>query len=97
MITTRREFVAQVGLLAAIRTNHPDVVLYNGNVITVDAAQPRAQAIALWRDRILAVGSNADMRALANGSTKLVDLAGRTVVPGSSRMNGRSCSVRTCW
>ena len=82
MISTRREFVAQLGLLAAVRSSHPDVVLYNANVITVDPARPRAQAIAIWRDRITAVGSNAEVRALANAATRRIDIGGRTIVPG---------------
>lgn len=82
MISTRREFVTQLGLLAVIRTQHPDLVLYNANIITIDADRPRAQAAAIWRDRIMAVGTNDEVRALANRNTKLVDLTGRTVVPG---------------
>ncbi|HYO77378.1 MAG TPA: amidohydrolase, partial [Thermoanaerobaculia bacterium] len=82
MTTTRREFVAQLGLLAAIRTSHPDVILYNGNFVTIDADRPRAQALAIWGDRISAVGTNAEVRAMAGRNTKLVDIGGRTVVPG---------------
>jgi predicted amidohydrolase YtcJ len=82
MTWTRREFAIHLSLLGAIRTNHPTLVLYNGNIITVDADRPRAQAIAIARDRISAVGTDAEMRALADRNTKLVDLGGRTVVPG---------------
>jgi len=82
MISTRREFLTQVGLLGAIRSHHPELILYNGNVMTVDVDRPRAQAIAIWRDRIMAVGTNAEVRALASRNTKLVDLGRRTVVPG---------------
>ena len=82
MISTRREFMTQLGLLAAIRGSHPDLVLYNGNFITVDSDQPRAQAVAITRGRLSAVGSNADVRAFAGASTKLIDLGGKTVVPG---------------
>lgn len=82
MIQTRRAFIAQVPLLATLRSSHPDLVLYNANVITVDDARPRAQAIAIWGDRISAVGSNTDMRALAGATTKLVDIGGKTIVPG---------------
>ena len=82
MNTTRREFIAAVGLLAAVRSHRPDLILYNANVITVDASQPRAQAIAIWGDRISAVGTNEEIRALAGVTTKLVDIGGRTIVPG---------------
>ncbi|HEY0158330.1 MAG TPA: amidohydrolase [Thermoanaerobaculia bacterium] len=82
MSTTRREFVAQLALLSAMRTSHPDLVLYNANVITVDPARPRANAIAIWRDRITAVGSVEEVRALAGQNTRMVDIGGRTIVPG---------------
>jgi predicted amidohydrolase YtcJ len=79
---TRRAFVTQLSLLGAIRTNHPDLVLYNGNILTVDADRPRARAVAIWRDRFVAVGSNDEIRALASRATRSIDLANKTVVPG---------------
>src|SRR5438093_1302490 len=59
-----------------------DLVLLNGKIWTVNKAQPEAEAIAVWRDRILAVGSTADIRKLAGEKTKIIDLKGRRVVPG---------------
>jgi len=59
-----------------------DLVLVNGKVWTVNKAQPEAEAVAIWRDRILAVGSTADIRKLAGDKTKVIDLNGRRVVPG---------------
>jgi predicted amidohydrolase YtcJ len=54
----------------------------NGKVWTVDAAKPQAEAIAVWRDRILAVGTDAEVKALAGPATRVIDLRGRRVVPG---------------
>jgi len=59
-----------------------DLVLYNGNICTMDAAVPRAQAVAIAGNRVLAVGSDAEMRALLAPKGEVVDLRGRTVVPG---------------
>lgn len=59
----------------------PGWVLYNGDIHTMDAATPRAQAIAVAGDRVLAVGTNAEMQALVPKG-KAIDLRGRTVVPG---------------
>jgi len=59
-----------------------NLVLYNGDVHTMDAAAPRAQAIAIAGNRVLAVGSDAEMRALLAPDGETVDLQGRTVVPG---------------
>lgn len=60
----------------------PDLILYNGNIVTVDAAFSHAQAVAIHDGRFVAVGSNIDVRKLAAAGTRLIDLAGRTVVPG---------------
>lgn len=59
-----------------------DLVLVNGKVITVDARDSVAQAVAIAGDRITAVGTTADIRRLASPRTRVVDLQGRTVVPG---------------
>jgi predicted amidohydrolase YtcJ len=59
-----------------------DLVLVNGKVWTVNAAQPEAEAVAVWRDRILAVGKGDAVRALAGPKARVIDLKGRRVVPG---------------
>jgi predicted amidohydrolase YtcJ len=59
-----------------------DLIAVNGKLWTVDAARPEAQAIAVWRDRILLVGTDAEARAAVGPQTKVVDLRGRRVVPG---------------
>lgn len=58
------------------------MVLHRGQIVTMDPARPRAEAIAIWGDRILAVGGNDQIRRLAGAETVVVDLGGRTVVPG---------------
>jgi predicted amidohydrolase YtcJ len=60
----------------------PDMVLHNARVYTVDDAQPTAEAVAIRGDRIVAVGSNAAVRALAASSTRTIDLQGAMVLPG---------------
>lgn len=60
----------------------PDRVLVNGKVLTVDADFSIAQAVAISGERILAVGTNEDIRALAGPDTVITDLRGRTVIPG---------------
>src|SRR5262245_6928503 len=59
-----------------------DLVLQNAKIWTINKQQPEAQALAIWRDRILAVGSNEDIRGLIGPKTKVVDLHGRRVLPG---------------
>ena len=58
-----------------------DVVLHNGRLITMDDAAPRASAMALQGNRIMAVGGD-DVRSLAGRGTRVVDLRGACVVPG---------------
>jgi len=59
-----------------------DLVLLNGKVITVDAADTIAQAVAIKNGRIQAVGSDEAIRALVGPDTETVDLAGRSLTPG---------------
>ena len=63
---------------------HADLVLYDGNIITVDTEKPRAEAIALLGDQILAVGDNEEILQLVGPATRQLDLEGKTVVPGFS-------------
>ncbi len=60
----------------------PDSVLLNGKVVTLDDRSTVAQAIAIRGGRIQAVGSSDEIRKLAGTATKVVDLGGRTVIPG---------------
>ena len=59
-----------------------DLLLTGGVVITLDAAHPRATALAVRDGRIVAVGDDAQMKAFFGPTTKRVDLEGRAVVPG---------------
>ncbi len=59
-----------------------DLVLTNGKIWTVDPANPEAEAVAIWRERIVFVGKAAEAVALVGPKTRVVDLKGRRVVPG---------------
>lgn len=59
-----------------------DLVLVNGAVITVDPRDAIAEAVAIGGGRIVAVGTNAEIRARAGAATQVVDLGGRAVTPG---------------
>jgi predicted amidohydrolase YtcJ len=69
-------------LAATAQPAPPDLILFNGKIVTVDAAFSYAEAVAIRDGRFTAVGSNVDIRRLAGPNTKLTDLRGRTVVPG---------------
>lgn len=59
-----------------------DLVLKNGTIYTVDENNSKAEAIAIAGDRILAVGSNAEIEQYVDDNTQVIDLQGKTVVPG---------------
>ena len=60
----------------------PDTVLLNGHVFTADPANPWAEALALRGDRVVAVGTTAEVAALASSASARRDLGGRAVIPG---------------
>ena len=60
----------------------PDLILFNGHLHTMDAQKPRAQALAVKAGRIMAVGDNDEISALADSKTERVNLNGRLGIPG---------------
>ncbi len=60
----------------------PDLVVFNGKVITMDSKRPEAEALAIRGERIIAVGNSQEILALAGPDTEEIDLGGRTVIPG---------------
>lgn len=59
-----------------------DLILTHGNIYTVNPAQPKAEAVAVKDGKILAVGSEAEIQAYAGDGTEVLDMAGKTVLPG---------------
>lgn len=80
----RRKFVQLLGPLATatLIKSGPDLILHNANIITVDPNQPRAQAVAIFGDRILHVGRNKEVLNLATSFTRIIDMGGQTITPG---------------
>ena len=73
-----------VALLLAPAFAHAqaDLVLHNGKIVTVDERFTIAQAIAIKGERIIAVGTNAEVLKAAGNAARRMDLKGRTVIPG---------------
>src|SRR6266850_1480588 len=65
---------------AQVQALAPDTVLVNGKLVVYDGAP--AQALAVRDGRIAAIGDSPGIRALAGPSTRVIDLGGRTVIPG---------------
>ena len=59
-----------------------EMIVTNAKVLTMDAAHPRAEAVALAGGKIVAVGSAAVVGALAGPETLVLDAAGRSLLPG---------------
>ena len=81
---SRLAFVAALSLLfvAPSWAQTPDTVLLNGKVVTVDALSTIQEAIAVRDGHITAVGTSGEIRKLAGPATRVIDLRGRTVIPG---------------
>lgn len=59
-----------------------DMVLINGNIITIDSLNPRVQALAVSEGKIIKLGSNSEIRQLITSNTEVIDLEGKPVLPG---------------
>ena len=71
-----------------------DLVLYNGKIVTVDAAHPEAEALAVRGDELVAVGTNAEINAyIAEGTTQEIDLKGQLAIPGFIEGHGHFLGV----
>jgi len=81
---SRREFFGMLAgfSLFPLEEEKPDLILHNANIYTVNAEEPRAQAVAISRGRIIAIGSDADVLHLGNARTKKIDMSGKTALPG---------------
>lgn len=78
------KFFALFALAAAtpVRSQNADTILVNGKILTVDANFSVREALAIRENKILSVGTNAAIRKEAGPKTRVIDLQGRTVIPG---------------
>jgi len=65
-----------------VAAQSPDTALVNGKIITLDERSTIAEALAVRDGAIIAVGRSADIRGLVGPETRVIDLGGRTVIPG---------------
>jgi predicted amidohydrolase YtcJ len=59
-----------------------DLVIIDANIHTMDSQRPGAEAVAVYGARIIAVGSNADIKRLAGDHTRVIDAKGALLLPG---------------
>ncbi|MBV8405970.1 MAG: amidohydrolase [Gammaproteobacteria bacterium] len=92
---SRRAFIATglgAGAAALARWDtRPDVVLYNGRILTMTAREPEVAALALAGSRVFAIGTSEEMLALAASGTRRIDLGGKRVTPGFNDAHSHPC------
>jgi predicted amidohydrolase YtcJ len=76
------QFLSLSTLLAQQPSPSADLVLFNGKVITMDQHFTIAEAVAVKEDKIIAVGTTKEIKKFTGTKTEIIDLAGKTVVPG---------------
>ena len=86
-------FAAAAAFTVAAFAQPADMVLRNGKIVTMNAATPVAQAIAVRGDRIVALGSAADIRPYVGAATEVIDVNGQLVIPGFIEGHGHFAGV----
>jgi len=75
--------IAIAGCTRPLPRDAADTIYYGGPIVTINDAQPTAEALAVKDGKIVAVGARADVeKSLKGATTRMVDLAGRTLLPG---------------
>lgn len=92
---SRRTFIA-AGLAASASAyarweTRPDAILHNGRILTMSTREREVEAIALAGSRIFAIGTSAEMLALAGPGVRRIDLGGRRVTPGFNDAHSHPC------
>ena len=77
-----KRYIAALFASVALHAQAPDTILINGKILTADARFSTQQALAVREGKIAALGTTATIRAMAGPATRVIDLGGRTVIPG---------------
>jgi predicted amidohydrolase YtcJ len=89
-------FVLVIGLTASIQkkqTPAAELVLQNGKIITLDESSPEVEALAVFQDRILAIGTKKEIKPYITKSTRIIDLQGKCAIPGFIESHGHFLSL----
>jgi predicted amidohydrolase YtcJ len=74
--------VAAFAFLAVSPALAVDLIVHSARIVTLDHVHPFAQALAIDHERIVSIGANAAVLALADPATRIIDAGGRTIIPG---------------
>lgn len=75
-------FIICLSISGLQKSRKADLVLMNGKIVTVDDAKPEVQALAVRGDRIIAVGSDEEIKPYITQKTEVIDLEGKLAIPG---------------
>jgi predicted amidohydrolase YtcJ len=75
-------FIICLSISGLQKSKKADLVLMNGKIVTVDDAKPEVQALAVSGDRVIAVGSNEEIKPYITQKTEVIDLEGKLAIPG---------------
>jgi predicted amidohydrolase YtcJ len=78
---------------AQAQINAAEIIYTGGDIVTINDRQPSAEALAVKGGKILAVGKKDDVFKLKDDATKVIDLGGKTLVPGFLDAHGHFMSV----
>ena len=78
---------------AQVRKAYADLVLKNGAIHTMDSDRPKAQAVAVTGNKILLVGTDADVAPFIGPDTKVIDLEGKAAYPGFKESHGHLTGI----
>ena len=73
---------AGTGSVLSDAKDRPDLIFINGNILTMDDARPRAEAVAVRDGLIAAVGKSKEIESLGGPGARRIDLEGKTMIPG---------------
>lgn len=79
---TIRASIGSLLLASPAFANGPDLILHNAAIVTMDQDKPQASALAITGERITAIGDEATVKALSTEHTRVIDLKGKTIIPG---------------
>src|SRR5690242_710902 len=94
-ITAAVAFVSMLlsGAVVSQRNAAADLLVVNAHILTMNPAQPVAEALAVKDERIVFVGSTNDAQTQFGGATQTINAAGKTVLPGIIDAHGHLMSL----
>jgi predicted amidohydrolase YtcJ len=75
-------YLASQGFWNETADSSPDIIIHNGEIITMEQSPAQVEALAILGESIVAVGNENDILAMAGSDTQFIDLEGRTLLPG---------------